>query len=47
MPKIKAIRRVEDSIQQCISLRSPEGLYLTDGKIVTHNSPATIYTQVA
>lgn len=42
MPKIKRISRVTDSIQQCISLRDPEGLYLTDDKIVTHNSPATI-----
>lgn len=42
MSRIKNIKRVEDSIQQCISLNSKEGLYLTDEKIITHNSPATV-----
>ena len=42
MSKIKKITRIEDSIQQCISINTEEGLYLTDDKIITHNSPATI-----
>ena len=42
MARIKKIQRVEDSEQQCISLDTKEGLYITDGGIVTHNSPATV-----
>lgn len=42
MPKIKAIKRIEDSVQQCITLNTAEGLYITDNGIVTHNSPATV-----
>ena len=42
MPKIRSIRRVEDQEQQCITLSSKEGLYITDSGIVTHNSPATV-----
>ncbi len=42
MPRIKGIRRIEDSEQQCISLKDKKGLYVTDDYIVTHNSPATI-----
>jgi hypothetical protein len=44
--KIKKITRIEDQKQQCISLRDERGLYITDSHIVTHNSPATVYTQV-
>jgi hypothetical protein len=42
MPRIQSIKRIDDQEQQCITLADPEGLYITDGGIVTHNSPATV-----
>lgn len=46
MPKLKSIKKLEKQKTRCISLNNTEGLYVTDDYIITHNSPATVYTQV-
>jgi len=36
---MKSVKYIEDDITQCISVDTPDNLYVTDGFIVTHNTP--------
>lgn len=39
--KLKSIRKIDPIPSRCISVSNPNGLYVTDGGIVTHNSTIT------
>lgn len=43
--KIVSIKYLGKQKSRCITVDNPDGLYVTDNNIVTHNSPATTYTQ--
>ena len=46
MTKVSGVKYVGFEEQHCISVDAPDGLYVTDEGILTHNSIATIFCQV-
>lgn len=44
--KLKTIRKAGNQLTRCISLNDADGLYVTDGGIITHNSFATVVSQL-
>jgi hypothetical protein len=43
---LKKIRYIGKKELQCITVQAKDGLYITDDEIISHNSPASVYTQV-
>ena len=43
--RVKNIKRIGNQTTKCITVSNPDGLYITDDKIITHNSPASIIVQ--
>lgn len=43
--KIKNIKYIGEQNTRCITVSNSDGLYVTDNKIITHNSPSTLLCQ--